>query len=53
MFLPFLRLFFRIYQGNMDGSQIVDFTKIIVSVIPQQSVRLNINYKEVVRGCIH
>ena len=45
MFMPFLRPFFRIYQGNMDGSQIVDFTKIIVSVIPQQSVRLNITKK--------
>ena len=45
MFMPFLRLFFRIYQENMDGSQIVDFTKIIVSVIPQQSVRLNITNK--------
>ena len=37
--------FFRIYQGNMDESQIVDLTKIIVSVIPQQSVRLNITKK--------
>lgn len=43
--MPFLRLFFRIYQGNMDESQIVDLTKIIVSVIPQQSVRLNITKK--------
>lgn len=41
----FTTFFFRTYQGNMDRSQIVDFTKISVSVIPHQSVRLNITKK--------